>query len=218
MESESKDLIIDLEENNPTARKRPSKKTVVLLIVAAVLMALAIIVACLNAFVFLRVKIEGSSMDGTLKDGQIVLVNSHAQAEYGDVIVIDGEIDADANGTKWIVKRAIAFGGDTVRIEGGYVYLKKAGQSQFVQLDESGYLKENGKTFYPDRTDEADIAPWEYVVPDGEIFYLGDNRMHSSDSRYSEFGSCKKTQVKGVVCLWSRSLSGFFSFTERILG
>ncbi len=218
MGSENKTTLLDLEENNLNGPKRPSKWAVVLLIVAAVLMVLAIVVTCLNAFVFLRVKIEGSSMEGTLLDGQTLLVNTRVQADYGDVVVIDGEIDDDASGARWIVKRAIAFGGDTVKIEGGYVFLKRGGQDQFTQLDESGYLKENGKTFYPDHTDEADVAPWEYVVPDGEVFYLGDNRMHSSDSRYNMFGTCKLSQIKGVVCLWSRSLSGYFSFVEKVFG
>ena len=52
----------------------------------------------------------------------------------------------------------------------------------------------------------------------GEIFYLGDNRLNSSDSR--TYGACKDENVVGVVEEWSlknRKLrSQFLKYVDKI--
>ena len=85
-------------------------------------------------------------------------------------------------------------------------------------LDESVYFKEVGKTFYPDKNDPTDIATWEITIPQGEIFYLGDNRQGSSDSRYPEFSTCKQEQVVAVVEEWLLPMRPFNKFINKIFG
>lgn len=191
----------------------PKNKLWIFYLVAGVLALVLIATILVNNLVFIKIQVDGESMTNTLQNGDIVTANKVIDANYGDIIVIDGEL-IEEGVSKLIIKRAIAFGGDTVRIEDGLVYLKKAGETEFSLLDESSYVKEVGKTFYPDKNDSSDIFRWEITVPDNEIFYLGDNRTGSSDSRYSEFSTCKTSQVVAVVqnnLLWTRGINKFFN-------
>ena len=97
-----------------------------LYILAGVLMVVCIVTVLLNAFVFIKIEIDGKSMENTLQHGDIVTANKVIDPDYGDIIVISGELYIDGV-ESWIVKRAIAFGGDSVKIENGLVYLKKQG-------------------------------------------------------------------------------------------
>jgi len=201
----------DVENGQPTLP--PKNKSWIFYLVAGFLALVLIAIILVNNLVFIKIQVDGDSMTSTLQNGDIVTANKVIDAKYGDIIVIDGELIEDGV-SKLIIKRAIAFGGDTVRIEGGLVYLKKAGETEFSILDESSYVKEVGKTFYPDKNDSSDTSRWEITVPENEIFYLGDNRTGSSDSRYAEFMTCKTSQVIAVVqdnLLWTRGINKFFS-------
>lgn len=184
-----------------------------LLIVLCVLTLVIAVLTILNTFVFMRFVVSGDSMKNTLHDGDVLIANMVKTPTYGDVILIDGEY-----GNERLVKRAIAFGGDRVATEGGYVYLKKAGQTEFVKLDESAYVYEDGKTFYPDKNNHTHVLRNEWLVPEGEIFYLGDNREHSSDSRYGGFGTCSTAQVIGVYETWSAHFIWYNKFILELFG
>ena len=104
-----------------------------------------------------------------------------------------------------VVKRAIGLEGDTIKIEKGRVFLKKSGESNFEALDEE-YLDE-WITTYPSQG-----FPKEWTIGKGEIFYLGDNRIDSEDSRTD--GCCKIEDVEGVVskfAIWSKPLTTWVS-------
>lgn len=184
------------------------------IIASLILFVLAATVVVMN-FVFIKVKVSGSSMYPTLKNGDVVTVNVYAEPDYGDILIISGE---KKNGD-WLIKRAIAFGGDTVKTEGGYVYLKKSGEQEFTLLDEP-YLAEGVITpsviGYP-----SDFSERIFEIAADEIFYLGDNRTNSSDSR-SEYGACSKDQIIGTVsefAVKTKSVNGFFEgISQTITG
>ncbi|MBR0189929.1 MAG: signal peptidase I [Clostridia bacterium] len=180
------------------------------IIAASVLTVLVFFVVITN-FVFIKVKISGSSMVPTLNSGDVVLVNVYDAPRRGDVIVISGEKE---NGD-WLIKRTIAVGGDTVKIEGGYVYLKKSGETEFIKLSEP-YLRGQGITFYPNVANGGDTALKIWEVEEDCIFYLGDNRTASHDSRAQDFGTCKKEQVVGTVSDIAIRLRGINTFFENI--
>lgn len=149
---------------------------------------------------FIKVVVDGNSMYPTLKDGQVITISLVDDYDYGSIVVIKDELEED-----WIVKRVIAKGGDTVKIENGKVSLRKQGTNSFIELSED-YLGDSVKT-YPANNLEFEIYP----VPENEIFYLGDNRGNSEDSR-GEFETCKESQIVGVVkenLLWLRPIDHF---------
>ncbi len=176
---------------------------------AGILMAIFAVMIALNAFVYSFVVVQGASMQPTLFTGDVLIMNRLKGFGYGDIIIIDGEKE---NGDP-LIKRVIGLAGDTVKIEGGYVYLKKQGESDFKKLDEP-YLYSEGITFYPviDNPSETDE---KIAIGENQVFYLGDNRMNSRDSR-SAFGTCDTEQVSGVVANWSLGLRPVLNFISKI--
>jgi signal peptidase I len=71
----------------------------------------------------------------------------------------------------------IAKEGDKVRCENGRLEICYAGTQEFVLVDEP-------YAHYKDRN-AYDFA--EYTVGEGEVFFLGDNRNESKDSRYYDY-------------------------------
>ena len=184
--------------------------------VASILLLIIVCWVFISNLVFIRVMVDGPSMQPTLYGGtaideyDIVFANVIRKPSYGDIIIISGEKEND-----WLIKRAIAFGGDTVKIKGGYVYLKKAGETDFTQLEEP-YLAQQGITFYPSVTDSHNTLEHTWAIGEGQIFYLGDNRMHSADSR-SSFGTCDKSQIVGVVSEFAVKMKGVNKFFEKLM-
>lgn len=156
------------------------------------------------------VVVDGNSMCQTLYSGEkLLMLRKTSGMERGDIIVVDvqhyEEIKAENAGkpesaqVQYLIKRLIAVEGDRVKCEDGQVYLWEAGTSGYVPLDEPYAYYAKDKTEY-------DFG--EYVVGEGEIFFLGDNRMNSLDSRFNENGShlnrlYKASDVWGIVPDWA---------------
>ena len=158
------------------------------------------------------VQVSGPSMLNTLKNGDYLLVdyyNPGDELPYGSVIVVDiehyPEVQAhnakhpNQEPTKYIIKRLIAKAGDKVRCTDGVVEVLYAGDTEYTTLFEP-YAKYDDKKAY-------DFL-YEYEVGEGEIFFLGDNRNVSMDSRHNEGMShlnalYKETDIYGVVPEWA---------------
>ena len=155
------------------------------------------------------VRVDGPSMENTFVDGETLLLRYGTNAKRGDVIVVDvreykdensPKFDKVVNGfgdTDFLIKRLIAVEGDSVKCEGGVVYVRYAGTQEYVALKED-YIK-NGSN--------SDFG--EYFVEEGEIFFLGDNRVISLDSRYNEHSTphimdlYRVEDIYGVVPEWA---------------
>ena len=138
---------------------------------------------------FLLVIVDGRSMEDTLSDGDALYVSVREEVERGDIIVLNVTSRPDlfpheAGEERFIIKRAIALEGDEIYAEGGIVYLKAAGESEFTALSEP-YAKGVTEGFSLVKVEE------------GEVFFLGDNRAVSKDSRY--VGCLPLEAVVGVV-------------------
>ena len=156
------------------------------------------------------VQVDGASMQQTLQDGQNLLmeyVRDGKGLERGDVIVVEVGKYAEFENTsvEYVIKRLIAVEGDKVKCTDGQVSICYAGTTEYVPLVED-YAYYGGRVGM-DKTD-YDFA--EYEVGEGEIFFLGDNRLNSCDSRYQEYGGShlkdklyKATDVYGVVPEWA---------------
>lgn len=84
---------------------------------------------------------------------------------------------------KSYIKRLIATEGDHVKIENNTVYINGV-----VQKEE--YLQ-------PDVVTESDVF-YDFIVPEGYIFAMGDNRTKSTDCR--ALGCIPLEKIEGIVC------------------
>ena len=165
---------------------RTLRNTAFTLVVVA---ALAILVAVLLMPIL---RIYGSSMSGTVDNGDLVASIKTSDMKTGDVI-------AFYYNNNILVKRVIAVSGDFVDIdEGGNVYVNQT-------LLNEPYL--SSKAF-----GETNIE-LPYQVPEDRIFVMGDNREVSIDSRNTAVGCVAGEQVVGKIVfrIWPLSQIGFVS-------
>jgi signal peptidase I len=165
----------------------------------------------LRTFVLQVFYIPSSSMEPTLQidDRMVVEKITYRFREpiRGEVVVFEGDelglVDPDASITNRVVrgvgqflgvvpasardfvKRVIGLPGDEVLIEDGQVYVNG------VPLDEPYVVFDDGSDYGP------------VTVPEDHLFFLGDNRPNSSDSRRS-LGFVPRDHVVGrsAVIIW----------------
>ena len=148
-------------------------------------------------------RVDGDSMNNTLRDGEIMLIWSLGYTPgQGDIVVLNKTPVLLSHWTepRAIVKRVIATGGQTVDIDyaAGKVYVD--GQP----LDEPYIPEEMYLPFGP----TMQGTHWE--VPEGSIFVMGDNRNNSTDSRDVQLGPIDTDYIlgKAVLALWPASCFG----------
>lgn len=142
-------------------------------------------------------RVDGSSMDYTLRDGEMMLIWSLGYTpEQGDIVVLNktSALLPGWTAPQALVKRVIATGGQSVDIDyaTGTVYVDG------TPLDEP-YIKEE---MYLPASSEMQQAHWD--IPEGSIFVMGDNRNASTDSRHETLGPVDEDYVLGkvVLALW----------------
>ncbi len=150
-----------------------------------------VLITVLFGFCFRQVVVDGDSMNDTLTHGDRLLLQTvFYTVEREDIVVIYQEEEPE----KPLIKRVIALGGDAVRLQPttNEIYIKKAGENDWELLVED-YVN------YPMGWGIAWDEDNEIVVPQGEVFVLGDHRNNSRDSR--AIGCIKEENVVGGV-LW----------------
>lgn len=157
-------------------------------------------------YFFAFMPIDGKSMENTIYDKQYCLVQRRCfSVERGDIITVNTAENGEEDHI--LIKRIIGISGDKLVFmessDGNYVdiYLCKAGETIFTKLDER-YIKEKmlrsapvyGKVKILGYTTEliflnssdsnnGSIKNYIITVPKDSIYFLGDNRNSSSDSR-----------------------------------
>ena len=143
-----------------------------------------LIVVVIRVFIFDPVRVDGPSMNNTLVDGEIVILNKFEYRKTDikryDIVVI--RVDG-----KQIIKRVIGLPNETIEIKNNKIYANG---------------KELENDFANTKTDDFDLSQIGLKkIPADSYFVLGDNREVSLDSRYSEVGTIKKNQIVGKATL-----------------
>lgn len=122
--------------------------------------------------------VDGDSMNNTLLDGQIVILNKITyrfnDVNRFDIVVIENREDNDK-----IIKRIIGLPNEKIRYTDNKLYINDK-------------LIETNLSF-------KDTKDFEYETKNDEYFVLGDNRVVSKDSRI--LGNFKKEDIVGKVSI-----------------
>ncbi len=157
------------------------------------LLVAAILAVAIRTFILGPYKIPTGSMRPNLMEGDRIFVDKMTyrfrEPRRGEVIVFKYPLDRK----KDFVKRLIAFGGETVEIREGQIYINGGRLENPLSI---------ATRFYYNRED------WDFakkgqkiLVPKEHLFMLGDNSAQSSDSR--NWGFVRRKDVVGrAVLIW----------------
>lgn len=185
----------EISESSPKAKKPKKQKGAfeVFEYVETFAYAVAVMVL-LFMFVFRYVTVDGTSMRDTLQhEDKLIISNLFYTPATGDIVVINRTENA-----KPLIKRVIATGGQTVRIdfENWQVWV----DGMLLDEDYVTLRSEMPMHSYPfvDNYTNAD-GICEFVVDEGCIFAMGDNRNNSLDSR--KYGFFEYHEIVGRVII-----------------
>ena len=140
-------------------------------------------------FVVIPVRIDGISMENTLHDQSIAMINAIGVSEENihrfDVVGIYSEALKEK-----IIKRVIGMPGDTVEFKDDILYINNQQMNQdFLDQDfvDESKITYNAQNFTDD---------FKVTVSDEEYFVMGDNRLRSTDSR--DLGTFRINDIIGV--------------------
>jgi len=144
----------------------------------------------IQTFVAQPYKVQQNSMETTLMPDQYVLVDKltprWAPYARGDIVVFDPPATWSSAGGVPFIKRVIGLPGDRVELDGGQVYVNG------VELEEDYIYAQGGE---PQATLPTPGGSTSWLVPDGDLFVMGDHRQNSADSR--SFGPIEVSHVIG---------------------
>ena len=147
-----------------------------------------VLIAVVFTFVCRVVTVTGTSMVPSFHEGdRVLVVNDFNGVEQGDVVVIVNVLEEP------IIKRVIATEGQTVDFDPVLGEVLVDG----VALPGSVFGIEDGITFVPDVPGQ--VLEFPQTVPEGCVFVLGDNRGHSTDSRFQSVGMVDQRNILGKV-------------------
>jgi len=166
------------------------------------------IVLALSVFVLVYLfvaqpnEVKGNSMLPNFTNGEYLLTDKISyqmgDPQIGDVVVFKAPPSEPCSAEECeYIKRVRAKGGDSVKVEGGRLYVNgRLVEETFLPSD---YVTEPGAYLQ---------EGVERVISQGEYLCLGDNRSHSRDGR--EFGPIKKNLIVGRAFLkyWPLSSVG----------
>lgn len=182
----------------PPPRRRRRYLTIFREVVETLLLAVLIFLAVRSTVQ--NFKVEGRSMLPSLDNGQYIIVNKLAYAQFdlglfdflpffdagedsthhlfgsperGDVVVFEAPRYPERD----FIKRIIGVPGDKVEIRNGVVYINDE------PIDER----------YTQGITNCPCGPWQ--IEEGQYFVLGDHRSNSSDSR--QFGAIEEGSIIG---------------------
>lgn len=166
---------------NPLPMSKAFKILCILELIGAIIVTHTLVIPC--------VRIPSASMEPSISSGSIcAVVNDFVVKTYQrrDIVIF-----LSPDNTTLYCKRIIGLPGDTVEIRNGKTYVNE------LELSEP-YVSSASGSYGP------------YIVPDGYLLLLGDNRDNSYDARFWDAPYIPVSKLKGRVALiWYNRLEGF---------
>lgn len=177
------------EKKSEKESKKPEEINIVKELLSLIIYIGLVVLLCYFVinFVGCRSRVDGSSMNPTLEDGDNLWVDKlsyrFGNPKRFDVIIFNYDEDTT------YVKRIIGLPGETVRIDqDGHIFIND-------QLLKENYGKE---VILPTNLGRASQP---VVLGEDEYFVLGDNRNNSQDSRWADVGNVNRKDIVGKVIL-----------------
>lgn len=146
---------------------------------------LGVVAALILTASFNIVKIQGESMEPSIEQGEIILINKLAyffqQPQIGDAVAFSCNVYGEDGEGSTLVRRVAALEGDTVEIKDGMLYVND--QIYNAYADNPAYMEPMERT----------------VVGKNKIFILSDNRGALLDSRDQAVGLLEASELLGKV-------------------
>lgn len=143
--------------------------------ISFIVIILAIIL--IRLFIVTPVRVDGPSMNDTLQDGDILLLDKYDNKyERFEIVVFN------YNGER-LIKRIIGLPGETVSYKNNKLYIN------------GNEIEDNYGLGYTEDFDLKNINLTK--IPNNEYLVMGDNRNNSLDSRY--IGTISKDKILGSV-------------------
>ena len=143
-----------------------------------------LVVVLIKTFVVSPIRFNGASMDPTLNDKDIMLLDEisyrFSDIERFDIVVVKEE-------DEYLIKRVIGLPGETVEYKNDKLYI------------DGKYVKEDFK--------HKETFDFSTTLDKDEYFIMGDNRTNSTDSRV--FGPISRDKIMGKTSLTILPISRF---------
>ena len=155
--------------------------------VSCFLLVVSVLTALFIQKFYAPMLISGSSMNPSLENGDVVIVDKNAysdsEPERFDLIAFKYRYDYSQK----YIKRVIGLPGETIYISNNMIYIKGENEDEYKELKEY-YGIYNGEPKF------TECNP--VTLKKDEYFVLGDNRYDSDDSR-SSVGIVRKETIIG---------------------
>ncbi|MFB8733933.1 signal peptidase I [Bacillus sp. SL00103] len=140
-------------------------------------------------FMFVTYKVEGVSMDPTFTDGTELLINKFSpkltKISRFDYVLFHGPKN------QILIKRVIGLPGETIKYEDDQLFVDGEKEEPYLKSRKQHKM---GNVLTGDFQLKAITG--DDKIKNNHYFVVGDNRIHSFDSRH--FGTISKDQVVGV--------------------
>lgn len=147
----------------------------------------------LSILVFLKAKMNGTSMEPTIDDGKVLILNKMAykfsEPKRFDVIVYK---QSNKEHSYFEVKRVIGLPNEKIFMREGKIFINDEKLEEFVNV----IPNTNGG-----------LAEEEVILGENEYFVLGDNREESEDSRFASVGNILRNEIIGKAVFIEKPFS-----------
>ena len=182
-------------------RPQEGQKSFLRDLVEVVVLALALFI--IIQFAVQTIHVMGPSMENTLQNNDFLIASKISyrihDPQRGDIVIFKPSNEAVND----YIKRIIAVPGDRLKIAHAHVWIND-------KLLEEDYLPEPWT--WQDTWNQGN----EDTVPAGQYFVMGDNRNHSTDSRFLGYQDKNRFLGKAWVRIWPLSSLRYFPSDSKL--